>query len=116
MLTKQILHPTSGYVVPGEMMALVGPSGAGACCSPYVLLVLYAGVFLTCQQEVQLSQNEHMRQDSCAGKSTLLDILSQRKGGKVSGQVNTLGAPSPMHQLSTAASSLLARPLVHPIY
>ena len=34
MLTKQVLHPTSGHVVPGEMMALVGPSGAGACCSP----------------------------------------------------------------------------------
>lgn len=29
MLTKQILSPTSGGVVPGEMMALVGPSGAG---------------------------------------------------------------------------------------
>ena len=31
MLKKQILHPTSGHVVPGEMMALVGPSGAGVC-------------------------------------------------------------------------------------
>ena len=29
MLSKQILHPTSGMVVPGELMALVGPSGAG---------------------------------------------------------------------------------------
>lgn len=29
MLSKQILHPTSGKVVPGELMALVGPSGAG---------------------------------------------------------------------------------------
>lgn len=31
MLAKQILHPTSGHVVPGEIMALVGPSGAGVC-------------------------------------------------------------------------------------
>lgn len=29
MQSKQILHPTSGMVVPGELMALVGPSGAG---------------------------------------------------------------------------------------
>lgn len=29
MLTKHILRPTSGRVVPGEMMGLVGPSGAG---------------------------------------------------------------------------------------
>ena len=35
MLTKQILSPTSGRVVPGEMMALVGPSGAGVKPLPW---------------------------------------------------------------------------------
>ena len=29
MVTKHTLHATSGSLVPGEMMALVGPSGAG---------------------------------------------------------------------------------------
>lgn len=30
LTTKQILQPSSGVVAPGEMVALVGPSGAGA--------------------------------------------------------------------------------------
>ena len=38
MLSKQILHPTSGMVVPGELMALVGPSGAGEISCSDVLL------------------------------------------------------------------------------
>ena len=31
MLSKQILHPTSGMVVPGELMALVGPCKVCRC-------------------------------------------------------------------------------------
>ena len=42
MLNKQILHPTSGMVVPGELMALVGPSGAGEI-DP---LVCFSGLLL----------------------------------------------------------------------
>lgn len=40
MLSKQILHPTSGMVVPGELMALVGPSGAGEHDLPLTSLCL----------------------------------------------------------------------------
>lgn len=35
---KQILMPSSGEAMPGEIVAIIGPSGAGAC----VLSICYA--------------------------------------------------------------------------
>ncbi len=58
MLSKQILHPTSGMVVPGELMALVGPSGAG---KPDTLTGLeyfsrHSDVCMTCHGSCLLDQ------------------------------------------------------------
>ena len=75
-LTRVLQHAV-GTVKPGEMMALVGPSGAGL---PWP--VQYAP--LLC-----LSQHAHRLLLILAGKSTLLDILAMRKStGTLAGHVS----------------------------
>ena len=48
LVTKHILHATSGSLVPGEMMALVGPSGAGG--HPSALLRLLRQALKQCPE------------------------------------------------------------------
>ena len=60
MLKKQILHPTSGHVVPGEMMALVGPSGAG----------MRHTLLFSCQCYARKSFSEHAGSKAWEGEET----------------------------------------------
>ena len=109
MLSKQILHPTSGMVVPGELMALVGPSGAGehdlpltSLCLPLVHSANIRDSMHLCKHILGRGPSEES--SCCAGKSTLLDILSLRKSGKLSGQVNVAACLSSAINAVRAAS------------
>ena len=41
---KVILQKQSGYVQPGEILAIMGPSGSGMCSSPLCSFILQNGI------------------------------------------------------------------------